>query len=337
MKARPTGPIVTATVFILALGTLTPLTPRSSAHRRTHAAAGQTAGVYEWRPFSALTNPAYMHQLAQLRARGFDHLYLSLMDYPGLTSGAPANVVQAYSKRLTAFLQNVRSEGFAVSALGGDPSWVSAGGRRMNLALLRYVIDYDNSSAHPVKLDGIQFDDEPWALPGFMASYASAATQYLDTVADVLAYPGLEQAPNGFSVGFTAPFSFTPTDASIPRVTYDGTSDYAAYHALQLLNSRPGSYLSFLDYRNFTSGSNGSIAHARGLLAYAKAHAPDAGVVIGQETTNVQPAEITFFGLGFPALDGAMGAIRKAYTRNPAFRGFAVNDAAGLTALVDGG
>ena len=295
-----------------------------------------TRSVYEWRPFASLNTADYMEQLAALRSEEFSRIYLSLMNYPGILSAlsADAHAVTSYSRQLTSFLHNVHALGFTVTALGGDPSWVNAPTRVMNTELLRYVIDYNRSAAHRVKLDGIQFDNEPWSAPECGESYASQVTRYLDTIAHVLGHPGLRTARNGFSIGFTVPFSYTNMHAGIAEVPYEGESKYAAYHALDLLNARRGSHLAFLDYRDAVGGPNGSIALARELLLYARASAPNVGVLIAQEVTDVEPRSITFYGKGYGALNGALADLASAFGDNPQLQGFAINDAQGLTALL---
>jgi len=295
-----------------------------------------TRSVYEWRSFTSLNTADYMDRLTGIRSEGFGRIYLSLMDYPGLLS-APATDAQAvtrFSEQLTSFLHNVHSRGFTVTALGGDPSWVNAPIRVMNTELLQYVIDYNRSAAHRVKLDGIQFDNEPWSAPDSSESYTSQVAQYLDTIVHVLNHPGLSTAGRGFPIGFTVPFSYTNMNPTIAQVPYDGESKYAAYHALDLLNARRGSHLAFLDYRDAVGGPNGSIALARELLLYARASAPNVGVLIAQEVTDVEPRSVTFYGKGYGALNSALADLASAFGDNPQLQGFAINDAQGLTALL---
>ncbi len=78
-------------------------------------------------------------------------------------------------------------------------------------------------------------------------------------------------------------------------------------------------------YRNVAEGPNGTI----GLSAAAMALASQAGhvtrLIIAQETSDVQPAEITYYGSTKAYLAGQVAAIDAAYAGSAAFGGIAID------------
>ena len=51
-----------------------------------------------------------------------------------------------------------------------------------------------------------------------------------------------------------------------------------------------------MDYRNIADGNDGSIENAQTDIKYISENCPDLQFIIGQETSNVSPSKITFYG-----------------------------------------
>jgi hypothetical protein len=287
--------------------------------------------AYEWRGAGLLTSDQIVQQLQELRAEGFRTIYLNVTEYADVFELADGNERQ---KLLEAFFANVQrycriasSLDIEVHALAGDERWSEPSHRYLTSALIGFVEDY-NSTAGSVdeRLSGLQFDIEPYSRPDFAESQQRLMTEYLATVQLIVEEFRRRQTMRGLRLGLTVPFWLDGDNGHARRMSYRGAAKFPTFHVIDLLSALEGAYLILMDYRDYASGPDGAIEHARGEFSYASQVQSSLEIVVGQEFTDVQPAKITHHGQSRARFRGELTKLADAFGASRSFGGFSVND-----------
>ena len=290
---------------------------------------GSEFGAYEWDNSTWWPDPsAYTSTLVQLQALGVNTLYVDITE--------AVTMIQDHSTQLHSFLSDFASlvteaneDGIRVDALGGDPKWAttSRNGPKQLLSAVMQIIALLPSGA----LDGVQLDVEPWSLPGWHTHAAARALEWLRFIQRTVAI----WQSDGLTgrLGFTVPYWFDGSNDNVPEVTFKGSTGYPFQLALPLLAPLDDTVLNVMAYRNFTGGSNGSIALFEPNLAAVVAEGSATNLLLGQETGNFQPPDITFYGLGCAAFETAASQLHAQFESDPNYTGDAIDDVESLLAL----
>jgi hypothetical protein len=202
------------------------------------------------------------------------------------------------------------SLGLAVHAVAGGPDWTAESHRYLGPKVLKLVADYNADADPDERLQGVQFDIEPYVDPSFWDDVEASLRAYLLTVEgtvdayqEVRAWPGNE----GLGLGFAIPFWFDRVPEA-PEVEFGRTGDTAttraaAFHLIDLLRELPEAYVLVMAYRNFASGPDGSIEHVRREFDYAGGSGAACGIVIGQEFTEAYGGLPQFRGISVDDMD----------------------------------
>lgn len=111
--------------------------------------------------------------LMRARQYGLGTLYITLPhDAGGLRHPA----------QLAAFIRRAQASGLAVWGVDGDPAMVLPEERQATLARARAYARFNRSMPPEARLAGVQFDVEPYLLPGRVLSDAESDQQYLALV-----------------------------------------------------------------------------------------------------------------------------------------------------------
>jgi hypothetical protein len=289
---------------------------------------GAELGAYEWDNSTWWPDPsAYTATLTKLQALGVNTLYVDITE--------AVTMIQHHSTKLTSFLsafaslvQEADKDGLRVDALGGDPTWATTNrnGPKQLLSAVTQITALLPSGA----LDGVQFDVEPWSLPGWRAHAAARELDWLRFIQKVVAT--WRSGMTG-RLGFTVPYWFDGSNGNVPEITFDGSTGYPFQLALPLLAPLNDTVLNVMAYRNFTAGSNGSIALFEPNMAAVVAEGSSTNLLLGQETGNVKPPDVTFYGLGCAAFETAASQLHVQFDSDPNYAGDAIDDVETMLAL----
>jgi hypothetical protein len=205
--------------------------------------------------------------------------------------------------------------------------------RYLGPKVLELVGDYNADADPDERLQGVQFDIEPYVDSSFWDDVEVSLQAYLETVEGIVdAYEEARTQPGneGLGLGFGIPFWYDGTP-EVPEVEFGRTEDTtttqaAAFHLIDLLAELPEAYLVVMAYRNFASGPDGSIELVRGELEYASQTGAASGIVVSQEFTEVTPEKLSFWWVGRAAFRQAAAELAEAYGGLPQFRGISVDD-----------
>ena len=189
------------------------------------------------------------------------------------------------SAEMRPFLSKLNREGIRVHALDGDPRFALKEWHGRSIALLKKIIQYNDSVSNRERFHGIRYDNEPYLLPQFGGvRKESVLKQYLELAekSQTLA----RQA--GLTFGVDIPFWFD---------SYNEFFEPAAN-----LNGRPMSEriidvvdnVGIMDYRTVAYGADGVIEHGTNELRYAARKGKK--VFIGLETVWLPDETIYNFG-----------------------------------------
>jgi hypothetical protein len=307
----------------------------AAANSRTTSGMPLRRGLaaYEWHNASLLTPGETRRRLRFLRSNRFTTVYLDLGDYLDAADQPPSDQQRArlgqIRQALRRYVATASSYHLTVHATGGGPTWTVEPRNYLGAKLVQLVGEYNLGVTASERLSGVQLDIEPYLDPAFFADEQAALTSYLQTLQGIVAAyrPLLAQPANRrLRLGFAVPFWFDGDDEAPAPVLFEGTTKPAAYHLIDMLRDLPTAYVLVMSYRNYATGTDGSIYHARREFRYARSVRAACKLVVGQQFADVQPPKITFHGRSRRAFKKAADQIVRAFRDYPQFDGLSIDD-----------
>lgn len=292
------------------------------------APTGPERGTWIWQGPLEITPADRDSLIASAQERGIKEIYLSLdsyLDIYALPDGPEkAAKKKAFDAALEAFIAKAHESGIAVDAEGGWRNWGQPGNTYKAFALLDYAIVFN--ATQPEKLRGFQYDVEPYLLDEYQTDKAAVLKNYLDLMYDTVTR--LDGSDLAFSVVIP---DFYDGAGDTPEFWYGLSYGFALDHLLAILERRPGSTLVVMAYHNQADGVGGSIQAA--LDEVRAADRSKTRVVLAQETSRVQPSDVTFYRMSRSYLDSQLAEINKTFANDPSFGGVAFHYLSAFLAL----
>jgi hypothetical protein len=290
---------------------------------------GTERGAYEWDDSTWWPTPsAYAGTLTELKNLGITTLYVDITE--------AVSLMRAHSSRLASFesafgqlVEEANADGFAVDAVGGDPTWATK--QKKGPAQLLAAVAQIVAASPGAVLGGVQFDVEPWGLKSWHSRRGKLATAWLRFIQSTVSawqHDGLTGR-----LGFTVPYWFDGATGGVPQVTFAGATNYPFQLALGLLAPLDQTMLNVMAYRNVTTGPNGSVALFASNVNAVESAGARTELLAGQETGRSLPAETTFYGTSCATFDAATAQIADAFSGDAPYGGIAVDDVETLEAL----
>ncbi len=295
----------------------TPPTPPS-----TVPLAGKEYGTWVWVSPLQMSTSYTTSVLNMAKANGINVIYVTIDDYleiAALPEGVDKDAQKAaYSTALQTVVRAAKLQGIAVDAEAGWRDWAEAGQTYKAFAIVDYVLEYN--ATHPNDaLRGFQYDVEPYLLSSYETNKGPILTRFVQLIDETTTRLGT--APIRF--GVVIPHFYDDAQAWTPAITYNGTTQHTFNHLLSILDRRAGSTIILMSYRNFSEGNNGTIQISQVEVTQANGHATK--VIVGQETGNVDPAYVTYYGLTKAYYLEQVGIVQNAFKTNTGFGGIAVH------------
>lgn len=258
-----------------------------------------------------------------IQAHQISELFLDLGDFDDAEKRPETHRKHVTAKALGSFLERFHAAGIKVQALGGDPHFALRERHQDALDQMKAVLDYNAGTSAKRRLDGFQWDVEPYILAGFKTDqHHSILVQYLEFVNASAVMVKKSAHPTQFNLGFAVPFWF---DKAEQGVTWKDKKQPVVFSVMDILSMLPRSYIAIMAYRDHATGSNGSIGVSQAEIDYAVAHDSNTGIWVGVETGDVQPASITFFGKPNEDLENSLREINAAFHAIPNYCGVAIH------------
>jgi hypothetical protein len=110
-----------------------------------------------------------------------------------------------------------------------------------------------------------------------------------------------------------------------PSFTYNGVRDYTFNHLIKIMDTRPGSMIILMSYRNFALGENGTVEISDAEIDLASSVAKNTKVIVAQEVGDVDPGFVTFFGLSKQEYLAQISLINQTFGDSVGFGGVSVH------------
>ncbi len=269
---------------------------------------GKEYGIWVWDSPLSMSSQKMDTIIVKTKATGINVIYLTIDDV--LTTKDKAR----FTKALAAFVQKANAQGIAVDAVAGARDWAKPANRWKGYTVIDYVKEYNKTNP---KLRGFQYDVEPYLLPEYEGNKAPVLNDFvafIDASATLLSGSGVR-----FAV--VIPHFYDSTQAWTPKTTLNGVSDYTYTHLLRILNRNPNSTIIVMAYRNYFEGEGG----IREIVTPEIEQAGSTKVIVAQETGNVEPDFVTFYGHTKNDLFAALTTIQTTFKNKAGFGGVAVH------------
>jgi len=280
-------PTVDSTFAPASVSTTTPTT--------IHQTTSREYGSWVWNSPKQMS-AAYINKILDVSvANGINTLYVTIDDYldiyalpEGLEKEAAKN---AYSDALESFIRAAQARGIAVDALGGWRDWAEVSSKWKASVIVNYVKEYNTSRVY--KLRGFQYDVEPYLLPTYTTDINKA--RLLHNFVQLVDETNIRFQDTNIRFSVVVPHFYDDQQAWTPSFEYAGIDTYAFNHVLRILNTRAGSSIIIMAYRNTAAGDDGSIQLSKIEVAGASLNTSSTRIIVAQETGNVDPAYVTFY------------------------------------------
>lgn len=178
-----------------------------------------------------------------------------------------------YESKLKAFLKEAHARSLSVYALDGSPEFCLEGSHQLVLAQIKALLDFNKGAAQQERFDGVHYDNEPYILPAFQSSLKESIIEQFVALnrkcADFIKASGAK-----LEFGIDIPFWFDELNGLDKRL-------------IEICDN-----VGIMDYRNFTAGPDGIVAHA--LPALKAASEANKKVYVGLETSRYPNQKVYF-------------------------------------------
>ena len=268
------------------------------------------------------------------KKEGVNVIYLSIDSYLDVymlgNTDLGREKEKAFSERLRKFITLAGEQNIKVDALGGWRNWAEEGHTYKPLAIVNFVKNFNET--HDNKFRGFQYDIEPYLLGYYHEDKESKKLVFQNFIKliDETTY-SLKDSDLKFTV--VIPDFYDAKDKTVPEFSYNGSSDSALVHLLEILESKPKSALIIMSYRNFAEGKDGSIEVSKHEMNTVKRGRYSTQMILAQETGDFLPAYITFHNTSKSHFLTESTKLSNAFSSFPQFSGLAIHYANAFMAL----
>jgi hypothetical protein len=281
-------------------------------------------GIWVWNYPDQMNGTEVGNLLGALSRNSFNAVYLTVdnyLDIASLPAGANRTAKsKAYMASLASFVGKAKDKGIAVDIEGGANDWAVPANRWKGYALIDFLKDYN--AAYPnAPVRGFQYDVESYLLPDYQKHQAVVLQDFVDFISESASRMQSKNPQQRFSV--VVPHFYDSDIGWTAQVSYKGATEYTYNALLRALSQKPNSELIVMAYRNHVDGQDGSEDLASAEIKQANGFSTK--VIVAQETGDVQPSYVTFFGKSKRDLADALAQIEKDFGGYSSFGGVAVH------------
>jgi hypothetical protein len=249
-------------------------------------------GTWLWTPTLQIT-PEYRDKIIKGAVdNSINTIYVSIDSYLDIfvmpNGKEKDEAKEKFDSILRDFIQVASKNGIKVDAEAGWQNWAEPGNSYKANVVLDYVINFNKRNKE--KFRGFQYDVEVYLLPEYFENREKTLSNFLSLINQTVTI--LNNTDLQFSV--VVPEFYDGTLDETPSFNYRGKKAYPIEHLLSILDRRAGSKIIVMSYRNFSQGKDGSIDVSTNEILTANKY--DTKVVLAQETGDVPPPYITFYG-----------------------------------------
>ncbi|HET8575210.1 MAG TPA: hypothetical protein VFM02_03525 [Candidatus Paceibacterota bacterium] len=281
-------------------------------------------GLWVWDSPIQISQKYQSTVLSTATSNGMNVLYVTIDDYldiAELPDGTDkSQKIAAYMNALQRLVSAANARGISVDVEAGWRDWGEADQQYKAMDIIDFAEKY-NATHGTAKIRGVQFDVESYLLPTYEGDKALILEHFVQFVAAVTARMGTDD----LRLSVVVPHFYDDQQNWTPAITYDGQTTFTFNHVLRILDTRPGSSIIVMAYRNKAQGSDGAIQLSHTEVEEASASPHGTKIIVAQETGNVPPAYVTFYGRTKAYYLEQVQMIRKKFDGEKNFGGIAVD------------
>ena len=281
-------------------------------------------GVWIWRSPIQMSTRMAKQLITTAKQNGINAIYITIDDYLKTTTfqneDKKNGAVTAYFAKLNQFIIEAHAQNITVDVEGGAPDWAEPKNKWKGYALIDFVKHY-NARYPDAKIRALQYDVESYLLPEYASNKTSVLTSFVSFInTSVTKMRGVNA---GFSV--VIPHFYDSAQKWTPPIVYNGKTAYVFTQLLHILGRKKTSTLILMSYRNFFYGNNGVQALSTPELTESSNKSYTTKIVIAQETGNVNPSYVTYFGESKSDYLHVVKLIYSRFKNFPSFQGVATD------------
>lgn len=278
-------------------------------------------GTWLWTPTLEIT-PEYTDKIISGAVEnGINTVYISLDSYLDIfvmpNGEVKEKAKQKFESVLKYFISQANKKGVRVDAEAGWQNWAQPGNSYKANVILDYVINFNKKNKE--KFRGFQYDVEVYLLPEYFENREKVLGNFLNLIGQTVTI--LNDTDLQFSV--VVPEFYDGSLDETPEFVYRGKKAFAFEHLLSVLERRSGSKVIIMSYRNFSQGRDGSIDISVNEITTANKY--NSKVIIAQETGDVPPPYITFYGKTKQDYEDQVDILEKEFINEKSFGGIATH------------
>lgn len=285
---------------------------------------GKEFGTWIWNSPKEMSDSHVSELLNAVSQNGMNSAYVTIDDYLSISvlpeGKNKDDAKKSYFESLARLVTLANKLGVAIDAEGGAKDWAIAENRWKGYALIDFVKEY-NQKYPSAKVRNFQYDVEPYLLSSYENNKASVLKTYIEFIdASAVRMQGVGA---GFSV--VIPHFYDAGQKWTPSISYNGKTTDTFSHILDILNRKSGNTILIMAYRNFFEGNNGTRQISEYEVKQASAGNNITNIIVAQETGNVDPSYVTFYGFSHAEFIDNLNEIYSGFSSYGKFSGTAAH------------
>lgn len=281
-------------------------------------------GIWVWDTPTTMSN-TYINEVISISKRnGFNVIYLSAEDYLSIAEQTKeASYTQSranYMKLLSTFITTANTSGIAVDIIGGAKDWAIPENRWKGYALIDLLNEY-NKTYPNAKVRNYQYDVEPYLLSNYTGDKEGVLRDFVEFIDESVH----RTADSSFGLSVVIPHFYDSEQKWTPTFNYNGQSAATFTHLLRVLAKKENTSIIIMSYRNFFEENNGTKQISLAEIKEATTGGYKTKIIVAQETGDVSPGYVTFYGLPKDNLYDSIAEIGNYFGTYKNFGGVAVH------------
>ncbi len=307
--------------------TPTPLTPPISTSTPVVIAPPTSSpleyGVWVWESPYAMGTVRSNDVIDKASVNGFNAIYITIDDYLNIidmpNGSLKTQTLNSYTSALTSFITYADQKGIKVDAEAGWRDWAKPELRYKAYNILEFVNSY-NASNPTSKFRNVQYDVEPYILPEYETNKAAVLYDFVEMVNQLVI-----KNTSDLGIVMVIPHFYDSAQNWTPQIMFNGNQASTFTHILRILDTKQNNSITLMSYRDHALGQDGTIALSQPEITEASLDQYRVKINIAQETGNVDPNYVTFYGKTRSQLMAELTTIKDTFSTSRAFGGLSIH------------
>lgn len=285
--------------------------------------------AWDWRPLSVILANADS-EYSKLNDLNVRVVYVDISEGIEILESNNEPMINEYNKNLEQVIDKARVHNVEIAGLTGHPDWIFDSHYYLMNESIEFIRRYNSSSRPENLIKKIQFDIEPHGLENFDKNSETYIRFFLQAMEQNIEY--VKSHKLDIEVGYALPYWFDGQNGNILETNYRGAKKMPIYHIIDTIADYPKSSITFMAYRNYVNGDNGTINLVSNEFNYINSNKVEVGVYIGQELNDEKEKNITYHGKSASDMTADFNEIDVRLSGYSSYKGITVHEVKSLLA-----